>query len=47
MQTKSDFVIDKANAKYKHWMKISLRKEHGDVYVPVQINNAYHNLQKS
>lgn len=28
-------------------MKIGLRKELGDIFVPLQINNAYHNLAKS
>lgn len=46
-QTMSDFVIDETNALYKHWMKIGLRKELGDIFVPLQISNAYHDLSNS
>ena len=47
IQTKADFVIDETNSLYKHWMKISLRKEYGDIYIPLQINSKYHDLSKS
>ena len=46
-QTMSNLIIDKTNSLYQHWMKIGLRKEFGDVYVPLQINSKYHNLSKS
>ena len=39
--------IDETNALYKHWMKIDLRKEFGDIYLPLQINEDYHDLSKS
>lgn len=43
----ADLFVDETNALYKYWMKVSLRKEFGDIYVPLQINNSYHNLAKS
>ena len=43
----ADFIVDETNSLYKHWMKIGLRKEYGDVYVPLQVNDAYHDLSKS
>ena len=46
-QTMSDFIVDETNMLYKHWMKIDLRKEFGDIYIPLQVNDAYHDLSKS
>ena len=43
----SDLIVDDTNSMYKYWMKIDLRKEYGNVYLPLQINNKYHNLKKS
>lgn len=39
--------VDETNALYKHWMKIDLRKEFEDIYLPLQINEDYHDLSKS
>lgn len=39
--------IDNTNALYKHWMKLDLRKEFGDMYIPLQVNDKYHDFEKS
>lgn len=28
-------------------MKLDLRKEFGDIYIPLQVNDSYHDLKKS
>lgn len=43
----SNRFVDKTNMLYKHWMKIDLRKEFGDIYIPLQVNEDYHDLSKS
>ena len=47
-QVDSDVIIDETNSKYKYWMKLDLRKDYcGDIYIPIQINEKYHDLSKS
>lgn len=43
----SDIVVDETNSMYKYWMKIDLRKDYGNIYLPLQINSKYHDLRKS
>ena len=43
----SNRFVDDTNSLYKHWMKLDLRKEFGDIYIPLQVNEDYHDLSKS
>lgn len=38
------FIKDDSNTKYKYWFKLNLRKEYGDVYIPLQFNQKYNNF---
>lgn len=41
-----EFIYDETNLKYRYWFKLHLRKEYGDIYLPVQINSSYHHWDK-
>lgn len=41
----SDFIYDSSNTLYKYWCKIDLKNKQ-NVYIPLQVNNSYHNFNK-
>lgn len=42
----SEFIKDDSNVKYKYWFKLNLRKEYGDIYIPLQFNQKYNDFNK-
>ena len=41
----SDFIYDPTNSLYKYWCKIDLKNKQ-NIYIPLQVNNKYHNFNK-
>lgn len=41
----SDFIYDPTNSLYKYWCKIDLKNKQ-NIYIPLQVNNKYHNFSK-
>ena len=41
----SDFIYDPSNTLYKYWCKIDLKNKQ-NIYIPLQVNNKYHNFNK-
>ena len=40
-----DFIYDPTNSLYKYWCKIDLKNKQ-NIYIPLQVNNKYHNFNK-